>query len=81
MRVAAATGGETVELLPHSVAEPETHGAGDVFVGALGARLATNEPLPAALRYANAAAALHVSTPEVERERIGPADVRQLLEG
>ena len=34
---------------------------------------------PSALRYANAAAALHVSTPEAERDRVGPADVARLL--
>ncbi len=78
--VAAATADASIELLPHPVVRPETHGAGDVFVGALGTRLAAGEPLAEALRYANAAAALHVGTPEVEKDAIGPADVRRLLE-
>lgn len=79
--VAAAIADATIELLPHPVDRPETHGAGDVFVGALGARLAAGEPLADALRYANAAAALHVGTPGAERDVIGPADVRRLLAG
>lgn len=79
--VAAATAEASVELLPHPVDQPQTHGAGDVFVGALGSRLAAGEALVDALRYANAAAALHVGTPEAERDAIGPADVRRLLEG
>ena len=79
--VAAATAGASIELPPHSVDRPETHGAGDVFVGTLGTRLAAGEPLADALRYANAAAALHVGTPGADRDVIGPADVRRLLEG
>jgi ribokinase len=77
--VAAATAEGTVQLPPHHVAEPQTHGAGDVFVGALGARLAASDVLTDALRYANAAAALHVGTPGTERDTIGPADVRRML--
>ncbi len=49
--------------------------------GALAARLAAGEPMPRALRYANAAAALHVGTPEHEREALGPAAVEALLDG
>ena len=79
--VAAATADASIEMPSHPVARPETHGAGDVFVGALGSRLAAGEPLAEALRYANAAAALHVGTPEPERDAIGLADVRRLLEG
>ncbi len=44
-------------------------------------RLAAGEPLAEALRYANAAAALHVGTPEAERDTLGPADVERLLTG
>ena len=79
--VVAATHDGVIELPAHPVERPETHGAGDVFVGALGARIAVGEPFPDALRYANAAAALHVSTPAAERDAIGPDDVRRLLEG
>ncbi len=79
--VAAAWGEETVRLHAHEMTVPDAHGAGDVFVGALAARLAGGEPLADALRYANAAAALHVGTPDEERHAIGPADVVRLLEG
>jgi ribokinase len=77
--VAAASGPETLTFVAHPVPRVETHAAGDVFVGALGARLADAKPLAEALRYANAAAALHVGTPEAERDALGPADVRRLI--
>jgi len=76
---AAPAGFSTLTLPSHPVSQAETHGAGDVFVGALAARLADDAPLPDALRYANAAAALHVGTPELDRDALGPADVRRLL--
>jgi ribokinase len=76
--VATAAGVE-LSLPAHPVARAETHGAGDVFVGALAARLAGDDALPDALRYANAAAALHVGTAEAAREALGPTDVRALL--
>ena len=78
--VAAASGPETVTHAAYPVPRVETHAAGDVFVGALGARLAAAESLADALRYANAAAALHVGTPEAERDALGPADVQRLFE-
>lgn len=78
--VALATAdGIEAALRAHPVVRPETHGAGDVFVGAVAARLADGEALADALRYANAAAALHVGTPEGARDALGPADVRTLL--
>ena len=77
----AATGGETMAIPAHPVRQVETLGAGDVFVGALGTRLAAGEPLAEALRYANAAAALHVATPDAARDALGPADVERLLAG
>ncbi len=77
--VAAATADEIVELPAHPVERPDTHGAGDVFVGALGARVAAGDALAEALRYANAAAALHVGTPEEDRAALGPQDVGSLL--
>lgn len=79
--VAVASGSHAWTVAAHEVANAETHGAGDVFAGALAARLAQAEALEAATRYANAAAALHVSTPEADRERLGPDDVRRLLSG
>jgi ribokinase len=78
--VAAASGAETWAIPGHAMPRDEAHGAGDVFVGALGARLAAADPLPDALRYANAAAALHVGTPESERPTLGPSDVQTLLD-
>ena len=47
-----------------------THGAGDMFVGALAAELADGSSLLDALPIAQAAAALHVSTPANARNRI-----------
>jgi ribokinase len=79
--VAASSDAGSVALPAHLVPRAATHAAGDVFVGALGVRLAAGEPLAEALRYANAAAALHVSTPEAERDALGPADVERLLTG
>ena len=77
--VAAASDEGSLALPAHVVPRAAAHAAGDVFVGALGARLAAGEPLAGALRYANAAAALHVGTPEAERDALGPADVARLL--
>ena len=55
------------------------HGAGDVFVGALVSRLSAMSEMTSALRYAQAAAALHVSTPVSERLSINPSRVRDFL--
>ncbi len=44
-----------------------THGAGDAFIGALAARLATGSKTHEAIRFAQKAAARHVSTPVAER--------------
>ena len=78
--VVAATLAERWTVSAHPVEAPDAHGAGDVFVGALAARLAGDAPLPDALRYANAAAALHVGTPEGARATLGTAAVEALLE-
>jgi ribokinase len=64
----------------HRVVVCSTHGAGDAFVGALGARLAAGEALAAAARYANAAAALVVMTPPDARAGLGPASVERRLQ-
>lgn len=48
----------------HTVTVQSTHGAGDAVIGAMAARLAAGEPLADSARYANAAAAVLVSTPE-----------------
>lgn len=75
----ATRDGLTQSLPAHRVAVASTHGAGDAFVGALSARLAAGSTLDAALRYANAAAALLVATPADARARLGPAAVEALL--
>ncbi|MFN8622512.1 MAG: PfkB family carbohydrate kinase [Chloroflexota bacterium] len=78
--VATATVDGATDAIPaHPVDRADAHGAGDVFVGALAAHLAAGASLADAVRYANAAAALHVGTPEAERERLGPDDVARLL--
>jgi ribokinase len=77
--VAAIAGEVAVSLTAHPTEQDGTHGAGDVFVGALAVRLAAESTLADALRYANAAAALHVGTSEGDRDRLGPDDVRRLL--
>jgi ribokinase len=77
--LAAASGAGTWSVPALVVETPDAHGAGDVFVGALAARLASGDDLEEALRYANAAAALHVGTPEAERDAVGPEQVRRLL--
>ena len=79
--VAAVTGSETRTEAGYPIERADTHGAGDAFVGAFAARIAGGAPLTEALRYANAAAALHVGTPEAERTAMGPADVWRLLSG
>ncbi len=56
-----------------------THGAGDAFVGALCARLAKGEEMASALIHAQAAAALLVSTAEVERASIDADAVERFL--
>ncbi len=66
-------------VAPHDVVVCSTHGAGDAFVGALGARLATGAILWDAARYANAAAALVVTTPPERRGGLGPRSVEALL--
>lgn len=55
-----------------------THGAGDAFIGALAARLSAGAALPAAARFAAAAASLHVATPPAERAIITPAMVEEV---
>lgn len=56
-----------------------THGAGDIFIGSLAAKRLKGKSLETALEYAQAAAALHVSTPLKERTNLSPNDVVQFL--
>jgi ribokinase len=62
----------------HAVAAVSTHGAGDMFVGALAAALDSSATLAEAAAFGQAAAALHVAAPVAERAAIAPAAVRAL---
>jgi len=66
-------------LPPHRVKLISTHGAGDAFVGALAAKLATGASVPDAVTYANAAAAILVSTAEESRHLLTRTDLEALL--
>ena len=57
-----------------------SHGAGDVFVGALAAQRLAQIPWESALRYAQAAAALHVATLRHQRSEITPSDIKALIQ-
>jgi ribokinase len=59
--------GDKVSLPSIPVKVQSTHGAGDMFVGTLAARLALGDDMRAALGVANQQAARLVSTPERER--------------
>lgn len=62
---------DEVTVLPaHKADVVSAHGAGDAFVGALAVRLANGAALVEAARFANAAAALHVSSPVDQRASI-----------
>jgi ribokinase len=65
----------------HPVTLLDTHGAGDAFVGALAACWASGTLLTEAVRFANAAAALFVSTPIEQKRTVTSADVMRLLAG
>ena len=62
-----------------SVETISSHGAGDAFVGALCSQLVARRPLEDSLKYASAAAALHILTPVDKRSEIGPVDVSKLV--
>jgi ribokinase len=71
----------TPELLPaHAVEVVDTVGAGDAFCGALGARLAAGASLREAAAFANAAAAVAVTTRGAEPAMPTAAAVRRLLQ-
>jgi len=63
----------------HSVKLVDTHGAGDAFIGALAARLASGVSLAEAVRFANAAAALFVSTPADQKKTVTSDRVTRFL--
>ncbi len=63
----------------HPVSVVSSHGAGDAFVGAFAAATVAGEAARTAIAFAQAAAALHVSTPVQQRARIPPEQVRAFL--
>jgi ribokinase len=63
----------------HSVKLVDTHGAGDAFIGALAARLASGVSVAEAVRFANAAAALFVSTPADQKKCVNLDRVLRFL--
>jgi 2-dehydro-3-deoxygluconokinase len=72
--------GQRSDTVPgHEVKAVDATGAGDCFAGALLARLAADDDFWAALRYANAAAALTTTGYGAVAPLPRPADVRRLL--
>ena len=69
--------GEPAFLPAHDVKIVDAHGAGDSFVGALCAKLTSGSPLAEAVTYANATAALVVSTKD--SDVVDPQAVEKLL--
>ncbi len=64
----------------HPVEVVSTHGAGDVFLGALAAEVVRGIDLVDALTFAQAAAAWHVSAPLDARPRLTREAVMAFLE-
>ena len=62
-----------------SVDVVSTHGAGDMFVGALAAQVVRGTPMVEAIRFAQAAAALTVSSQQVRRKDLRPQSVKEFL--
>ena len=50
-----------------------------MFIGALAARYLEGDPIESALKYAQGAAALHISKPENERKEITPKKVSDFI--
>ncbi|WP_299736710.1 PfkB family carbohydrate kinase [uncultured Roseobacter sp.] len=63
----------------HSVDVVSTHGAGDMFVGALASRAVSGADVAGAISFAQAAAALHISTPLHARADITARKVEDFL--
>jgi ribokinase len=76
--LALAEGGRPPQVdAAHRVNLVDTHGAGDAFIGALAARLVDGSSLIEATRFANAAAALFVSTPADQKKSVTFDRVKQ----
>lgn len=67
-------------LAAHEVSVISSHGAGDAFIGALTVALCRGQSLAAGVRYASAAAAMHVSTPVEERALITDEMIQTLAQ-
>lgn len=63
----------------HSVDVVSTHGAGDMFVGALASRVVSGADVAHAISFAQAAAALHIATPLQARADITARKVEDFL--
>ncbi len=72
--LAPRTGGGVFQP-PLPVRQRSSHGAGDCFCGALAARLALGDDLPAASDFARVAAALYVAATPEEQARLTTRDV------
>ena len=75
--IADASGAEKLDAI--GVNMLSSHGAGDMFCGALAAMIAKGATLLEACKFSSAAAALAVSTPFEERETITASAVLRLL--
>jgi ribokinase len=73
----ARIGDRLVEVVGRVVDVVDTTGAGDCFVGALAARLASGDGIEAALGFANIAASICVGRPGAGPSMPGIADVRE----
>jgi len=56
-----------------------THGAGDMFVGALAAQVVRGTPIVEAIRFAQAAAALNVACQQEKRKDLSSQSVIRFL--
>ena len=72
--------GQKESLPSYQVKAVSSHGAGDVFVGALAARRLAGDKFEAALNYAQAASALHVSSNLQIRRELNAAAVFAFLD-
>ena len=75
----AERGKTTYAEAAHTVKLVDTHGAGDAFIGALAARWASGVPVAEAVRFANAAAALFVSTLTDQKKAVTSDQVTRFL--
>jgi ribokinase len=78
-RIGPISDGRSYAEVAHPVKLVDTHGAGDAFIGALAARWASGAPVAQAVRFANAAAALFVSTPVDQKKAVTSDQVTRFL--